>query len=420
MELKPGYKQTEVGVIPEEWDVTPLGNHFKFKNGLNKAKEFFGFGTPIVNYMDVYKHSTLKTENIQGCVDVNANERMAYEVRKGDVFFTRTSETVDEIGMASTIVDAPKDMVFSGFILRARPIDQSFDNKFKGYCFASAYFRKQVTARASYTTRALTNGRALSMALIAKPPLPEQRAIATALSDVDALLDGLDRLISKKRDVKQAAMQQLLTGKTRLPGFEGEWATKEWGVLISHCSSGSTPYRGRPEYYKGNIRWITSGELNYNVIYDTLEHISYEAVRKANLTIHPPGTFLMAITGLEAAGTRGACGIVGAPSTTNQSCMAIYPTLELDSSYLFQYYLYKGDSLAYRYCQGTKQQSYTAKLVKKLPIALPPTIEEQIIIAQVLSDMDAEISALEKRRAKTLDLKQAMMQELLTGRTRLI
>ncbi|MNP32655.1 Type I restriction modification DNA specificity domain protein [compost metagenome] len=128
----------------------------------------------------------------------------------------------------------------------------------------------------------------------------------------------------------------------------------------------------------------------------------------------------MAITGLEAAGTRGSCGIVGEPSTTNQSCMAVFPTSELMAEYLFHYYVFRGDALALQYCQGTKQQSYTAKLVRKLPIDIPPTTAEQTAIAKVLSDMDAELASLEQRLTKTRTLKQGMMQELLTGRTRLL
>jgi type I restriction enzyme S subunit len=250
--------------------------------------------------------------------------------------------------------------------------------------------------------------------------LPEQQAIAHALSDIDDLIQSLEQLIAKKRDLKQAAMQQLLTGQTRLPGFSGEWRSRLLGEVVAHCSSGATPYRGRKDYYQGRIKWITSGELNYNVITETIEHISEKAKEETHLTMHPVGTFLMAITGLEAAGTRGACGIVGSPATTNQSCMAIYPSDELLSRFLFHFYRLRGDSLALRYCQGTKQQSYTAALVRRLPIELPPTFEEQAAIAEVLSDMDAEIEALEARLTKTRDLKQGMMQELLTGRTRLV
>ena len=255
-------------------------------------------------------------------------------------------------------------------------------------------------------------------------PLPptkvEQEAIAEALSDADALIEALDQLIAKKRQIKQGAMQELLTGKRRLPGFSGEWKNYLLGEVIASCSSGATPYRGNPEYYKGTVKWISSGELNYNVIFDSIEHISETAVEKANLKLHPAGTFLMAITGLEAAGTRGSCGIIGSPATTNQSCMAIYPSSKLNTAFLFHYYVFRGDELALKYCQGTKQQSYTAKLVKLLPIDLPPSLEEQTAIATILSDLDSELAALESRLTKARQIKQGMMQELLTGRIRLL
>jgi type I restriction enzyme S subunit len=255
-------------------------------------------------------------------------------------------------------------------------------------------------------------------------PLPptkaEEEAIAAALSDADALVEFLEQRIAKKRQFKQGAMQELLLGKKRLPGFRGKWRTCQIGEVINDCSSGATPYRGRPDYYRGTIKWITSGELNFNVITDSIEHISEEAVKKTHLRMHPAGTFLMAITGLEAAGTRGACGIVGSPATTNQSCMAIYPSAGLTTAFLYHYYVLRGNDLALRYCQGTKQQSYTAKLVGLLPIDLPPTVEEQTAIATIFSDMDAEITALEAQRVKTRALRQGIMQDLLTGRIRLV
>ena len=127
----------------------------------------------------------------------------------------------------------------------------------------------------------------------------------------------------------------------------------------------------------------------------------------------------MAITGLEAAGTRGSCGIVGKPATTNQSCMAVYPNKKLKSNYLFHWYVYNGEELALKYCQGTKQLSYTAGLLKTIPVLVPRDTSEQTAIATILSDMDNDIQTIEQRLAKTRQIKQGMMQELLTGRTRL-
>ena len=198
-----------------------------------------------------------------------------------------------------------------------------------------------------------------------------------------------------------------------------DWDLCTFKDVLATFSSGATPYRGIPEYYNGDVRWISSGELNYNHIYDTLEHISQQAVRNTNLRIHKPGTFLMAITGLEAEGTRGRCAFVGAPSATNQSCLAINGTDRMCTEYLFWFYRMWGQYLAFKYCQGTKQQSYTADIVKKLPIYGPKDIAEQRAIAEALSDMDGLIAALDKKIAKKRFLKQGAMQQLLTGKKRL-
>lgn len=198
-----------------------------------------------------------------------------------------------------------------------------------------------------------------------------------------------------------------------------DWVLCTFEDVLTTFSSGATPYRGNPEYYKGNIRWISSGELNYNRITETLEHISQSAVRNTNLRVHQPDTFLIAITGLEAAGTRGKCAFIGAPSTTNQSCMALNGTNKMTVDYLFWFYRMWGNYLAFKYCQGTKQQSYTAAIVKKLPIYCPPTIKEQSDIAEVLNDVDALIAVLDKKIEKKRLIKQGVMQELLTGKKRL-
>jgi type I restriction enzyme S subunit len=208
--------------------------------------------------------------------------------------------------------------------------------------------------------------------------------------------------------------------KTEVGVIPEDWQDLRFEDVLTGFASGATPFRGRPDYYKGYIRWITSGELNYNTITDTVEKVTEEAVRNTNLKILPVGTFLMAITGLEAAGTRGSCGIVGKESTTNQSCMALLPIEgKIIIPYLYHFYVRYGNELAFRYCQGTKQQSYTGRLVKILPINLPPTLTEQRAIATALSDVDDLITALDRIIAKKKAVKQGAMQELLTGRKRL-
>lgn len=198
-----------------------------------------------------------------------------------------------------------------------------------------------------------------------------------------------------------------------------DWVEAKWGECLATFSSGATPYRGVPSYYKGDVKWISSGELNYNVISDTIEHISEQAVRDTNLKVHQPGTMLIAITGLEAEGTRGRCALVGTPATTNQSCLALNGTDKVCVEYLFEFYKMFGCSLAFKYCQGTKQQSFTADIVKKLPIIYPKAIEEQKAIAKNLSEINELIAGFGEQIEKKRQIKEGAMQQLLTGKTRL-
>lgn len=207
--------------------------------------------------------------------------------------------------------------------------------------------------------------------------------------------------------------------QTEFGPIPSDWILCTFQDVLATFSSGATPYRGIPEYYKGNVRWISSGELNYNKIFDTIEHISQQAVRNTNLRVHQPGTFLMAITGLEAEGTRGRCAFVGAPATTNQSCLAINGTERMCTEYLYWFYRMWGQYLAFKYCQGTKQQSYTANIVRNLPIYGPKDIFEQQAIAEALNDIDGLIAVLDKKIAKKRLIKQGTMQQLLMGKKRL-
>lgn len=143
------------------WDITTIGEFLDFKNGLNKGKDFFGYGTPIVNYADVYKKRGLKASDIRGRVHLSADEILRFKVRKNDVFFTRTSETPDEVGMTSVLLENIDDCVFSGFVLRGRPKNDMFVPEYCKYCFSTEAVRNAIVTGCTYTTRALTNGKQL-------------------------------------------------------------------------------------------------------------------------------------------------------------------------------------------------------------------------------------------------------------------
>ncbi|MBU2872126.1 restriction endonuclease subunit S [Colwellia sp. E2M01] len=431
-----GFKQTDVGVIPVDWKIKNIGDFATVSSG----------GTPNRKVADYWDGDIpwVTTTLIKGGDISYANE---FITSKG---LDNSSARMCKAGsILMAMYGQGKTRGKAGVLTINASINQA--------CAAIEVNKKNAQEYVLHTLnymykeiRELSNSGGqenLSSGIIKgiKIPLPselEQTAIANALSDVDALLTELENLIDKKQAIKTATMQQLLTGKTRLPQFatytEGDDEGKrkgtkhselgeipeDWDVcliddVVDSLSSGGTPFRGNPSFYKGVNRWITSGELKYGVINDTIEKISDDAIKKSNLKVHPEGTFLMAITGLEAAGTRGSCGIVGKPAATNQSCMAIYPNKKLTSKFLFHWYVYNGEELALTYCQGTKQLSYTAGLLKTLPILLPRDTGEQSAIATILSDMDNEIQTLEQRLKKTRQIKQGMMQQLLTGRTRL-
>jgi type I restriction enzyme, S subunit len=209
--------KTRLPGFTDKWEPKMLGDIFDFRNGLNKEKRYFGTGTPIVNYVDVYTKRGLTFKDIEGRVTVTNSELKAYNVRKDDVFFTRTSETVEEIGLTSVILEDLENTVFSGFILRARPKNNLLTTSYKKYCFSTEAIRKEITSKSSYTTRALTNGRLLSKVQILIPPTDrEQDVIAEVLRDMDAEIERLEQQRDKYKAIKQGMMQELLTGKTRL------------------------------------------------------------------------------------------------------------------------------------------------------------------------------------------------------------
>ena len=206
--------------------------------------------------------------------------------------------------------------------------------------------------------------------------------------------------------------------QTELCQIPEDWDIGTFADFLITFSAGATPYRGIPDNFVGTIPWISSGELNYCEIENTREHISSDAQKNTHLTLHKPGTFLIAITGLEAAGTRGRCAFVKIPTTTNQSCLAINSTDKMTVIYLFWFYRQWSDYLAFNFSQGSKQQSFTAEIVKRLPL-YAPKYKEQERIAEALSDLDKLIRELDTLIEKKRSIMQGTMQDLLTVRRRL-
>ena len=198
----------------------------------------------------------------------------------------------------------------------------------------------------------------------------------------------------------------------RFKGFSGEWQKKYLGDIIEGLYNGQTPSRFKDEFWKGDINWLTSGELNRSIVTSTIEKITFAGQSDANLRIVPKNTFVMAITGLEAAGTRGNCGILDINTTLNQSCMAIFvDPKRLTTYFLFQWYNTVSDIYGLRYTQGTKQQSYNAEIIKKLDISLP-NVKEQTKIGDFFQNLDQAISLNQSKYDKLLNIKKACLEKM--------
>ena len=399
MELKPGYKQTEVGVIPEDWSCEPLSSFFSFIS--------YGFTNPMPTVQDGVFMIT--------AADINDGRLLLKTARRTSEFAYRTLLTAKSkprqndllltkdgtLGRLAIVGDEAICINQSVAIIRTnnRVVPQFLKRLLEG-----SYYQKRMVEDAGGSTI-----KHIYITIVDKMPIglpldtEEQRAIATALSDVDALLDGLDRLIAKKRDIKQAAMQQLLTGKTRLPGFEGEWEEKQLGA-VAEIVMGQSPSSANYNL-RGNGLPLIQGNAdveNRRAIKRVFTTQITKRGRKGDVLMSvraPVGEISRAV--FDVCLGRGVC------------------ALRFPNDFLYHYLIFIEPTWA-KHSKGSTFDSVNSTDVKTVEIKIPCDPDEQTAIATALSDMDAEIAALERRRAKTAALKQAMMQELLTGRTRLI
>ena len=374
MEVKPGYKQTEVGVIPQEWGVSPL-EAFTQVVASGKSKHSKALGTYPVH----------GSTGIIGYTESPEYEGEAILVARVGANAGRINVVSGRYGVTdNTIMLRLGDGASLAFIWRSLEA-------------------KRLNSLVFGSGQPLITGSQLKSLKLSTPPLPEQRAIAAALSDVDALLGGLDRLIAKKRDLKQAAMQQLLTGQTRLPGFSAAWEVKRLGD-VAEIVMGQSPSSSN---YNSTGYGLPLIQGNADISHrKAIKRIFTTQVTKRGKA----GDILMSV--------RAPVGEVS--RTTFDVCLGRgVCAIRFPNDFLYHCLILLEPSWA-KHSKGSTFDSVNSTDVRSVEISLPAESGEQTAIAAVLSDMDAELAALEARRGKTRGLKQAMMQELLTGRTRLV
>ncbi len=419
MEVRKGYKQTDSGVIPDEWESVKVNS---IASPIRNAIVGGPFGSDLVSNdyvadgVPVIRGQNMGTQWVKGpfvfVTKEKASALSANLARPEDLIFTQR-------GTMGQVCIVPKDQ-YEYYLISQSQMKVTLnrdiaDPYFFHYLFSSSRLQDYIQQSTIQTSLPHLNLGILREIPIPKPPINEQHAIATVLSDVDSLLTALDSLIAKKRLVKQGAMQELLTGKKRLSGFNGEWEVKTLGEL-GECFAGGTPSTFRPDYWDGDIYWLPSGRVQNCILYSPLENetkITKRGLEESSTRLIKAQSVLVAITGATCANI--AC--LEFSSTANQSVVAIEPFEMINYHFLYYSMLMKRNVIL-SLQNGSAQGGVNLKTVKSITLHYP-TLPEQQAIAEILSDMDAEINALERRREKTRQLKAGMMQELLTGRIRL-
>jgi type I restriction enzyme S subunit len=389
-----GYKQTEVGVIPEDWEIVDAGSIGRFRGG--NAFPTLQQGALTGEY-PFFKVSDMNNPGNETCMET-ANNYISEATRK----------------RLGAIVFPPKTIVFAKvgaavFLERKKLLKKPscLDNNMAGYVISDAradhryihYFLLSFRLGSLVNTTALPSlsGSVLNGIKVPLPPTKaEQEAIAEALSDADALIESLEQLLAKKRHLKQGAMQQLLTGKKRLPGFSGEWEVKRFDGVLSRVNAKAHQIQTSDYQAIGRYPVVDQGK-DLIVGFSDLHDKSFQCP-EGGVIVFGDHTCIVKFVDFDF--------LVGADGTQimvakNGQCTRFH-ALQLQ-------------------LKGISPTGYNRhfKFLKEREFLAPP-FAEQTAIATVLSDMDAELAALEEKLAKARAIKQGMMQELLTGRIRLV
>lgn len=252
---------------------------------------------------------------------------------------------------------------------------------------------------------------------IVLPPLAEQQAIASALSDFDEHIDNLTELIEKKKAIRDGALEDLVSGRTRLDGFNGEWIESTIEDSTKEIITGGTPSTTVDKYWGGSIPWLASTEIHQKIITRATKNITNIGLNNSSAKMAPKDSVLIALAGQGK--TRGTAAFLAYPMALNQSLAALVAADETDSKFL--YYLIENMYLELRELSSGDggRGGLNKTLIKNINIRLPREIKEQHVIAEVLTAMDEEIESLEVEKEKMLQIKEGSMDDLLTGRVRL-
>lgn len=386
------FKQTEIGLIPEDWDITYIEKECKVGTGSKNTQDKEESGKyPF--YVRSEKIERINTYSYNCEAVLTAGDG----VGTGKVFHYVNGKF--EVHQRVYIINEFSDKLDGLFF----------------YLYFSNNFLERIKTMTAKSSVDSVRKDMINKMQIPLPLLYEQKKIASALISIDNLLLSLEKLIEKKRLIKQGTMQELSTGKKRLPGFTGEWVEKLLGE-ITEMNSGGTPSVNVKEYYGNEIPFLSISDMSWQGKYlrKTEKSITYLGLKNSSARIFPCGTILYAMYA-----SIGKCSIAKIELAISQAVLGIKVNKDVLNNIYLYYHLSFIKNKAKKIGQQGTQSNLSKEIVEKFKILLP-SLQEQKAIAAVLSSMDREIESLEGKKAKYEQIKQGMMQQLLTGKIRLI
>lgn len=424
--IPPGYKQTEVGVIPEDWEVDSLINFWNVMDCKHVTAHFVANGFPIASIMEVQSRF----------VDLNNAKQTTQQFYSllieggrrpnvGDLILSRNA-TVGEVAQVAEwhpLFAMGQDVC----LLRKKSLE--FSTNYLQAVFHSSIIRSQLLDLMVGSTFKRANVQQIKSFIVPMPSPAEQEAIAEALSDADALIESLEQLIAKKRQIKQGAMQELLTGKRRLPGFSGEWKVKLLDDLFDFsgglsASRDQLSMEGYCYLHYGDIHTSKKNFIDVRSEQQDIPKLNISLKKVASTSLLNDGDVVFVDASEDDEGTSRHIVVFNKDKipfiSGLHTIVAKSKKNELDKQYLR--YCFQTDDVKkqfYFFAVGTKVSGISKTNIVKITLPVP-SLSEQAAIAAILSDMDSEITAMEEKLAKARQIKQGMMQELLTGKIRLI
>lgn len=415
MNIREGYKQTEVGVIPEEWEVVELEEHSKISmSNVDKKSISEEAAVLLCNYMDVYNNDYITNDIEFMSATASKIQIEKFTLKVGDIMITKDSETKADIARAATVTE-PLNNVLCGYHLALiEPSKEQFDSIFLTKLFDYSNVRKQLVNQANGTTRFGLNVRTIKKLKIPFPPIEEQKKIADILSTVDQKIDVIDTRIEETEMLKKGLMQKLLSegiGHSEFKDSEVGRIPVNWEVesLENHVKiiSGQSP--SRFELNGERYKFFKVNQLNFCTKYLTESEFVYDESDVNNLQ---PGAVIFPKRG--AAIFTNKVRILATEGFLDTNLMALIPKKTLNNEYLYYWLIWFELS---NIADTSSIPQINNKHINPLKIPLPP-IEEQQKISSILMSVDDKLELLENKKEAFENLKQGLMQKLLTGEVR--